>query len=248
MDENQKQPTNKIMETPQPLAPEIGSHPQAQTIKLSFFQRTKKKLKQPKVLALIILLLVLISGCVVVFANKYNTENAQTTTTPSASVAKSNVANSDLIKDRTFLRYQDGAAYEQDKDGKTKTVTNQDGEVLSVRKKSFEVTIEKDSTSHNISLDNKVVNFGYTKEHSFYALSCEVPKFGEKGADNASFTVQFYDQTGKKLQSAKWREQDTDRPVVLGDYCAPSTFMVSGSAPEDFSARGYGRELVDDLN
>ncbi|MBX4190546.1 hypothetical protein KW794_00480 [Candidatus Saccharibacteria bacterium] len=197
---------------------------------------TKRSRKPLKLVAIVLVLLVLSS--VTAFAILHYAKKSPTKSSSTASA---------LLKDRALLRYVPDAAYEKDAGGKVKTITEADGTVLNVRKKTFDVTIEKNSVQHSVSLDNKVTDFGATTDNTFYALSCEVPKEGTVGADNASFTVQFYDQVGNKLKQSKWRQQD-NRSDVIGDYCNTDYFNIASYAPADFTARGYSRDAVDNLN
>ncbi len=156
-------------------------------------------------------------------------------------------ATSSLKKDRVFVRYETDAAYEKDDAGNIKELIAADGATTKARKETFEVTLEKNGITRHIALDKKVIRFGTTSDNDFYALSCTVVEFGKVGGDNVSFIVQFYDQDGNKTRQATWKQQDTIRPVALGESC-DGVFVVNSSNPLDFAARGYGRELVDDIN
>ncbi len=215
------------------------STPVVENFNTSLSQTVKTPTKPRKPILIILVLILLFVGAAV-FAFIWNQRGDQLRVLDNG--------NSSLLKDRVFVRYEENGAYEKDSStGEVKKITDAKGNVNSIRKKTFEITLEKNGTKHPVILDDKTIEFGATTDNKLYSISCSVAEDGMVGADNASFTVQFYDQDGNKTKQANWKEQDTTRPADLGNDCQSNYFSIRSNRV-DFAARNYGRELVDDLN
>lgn len=170
--------------------------------------------------------------------------------TSSLEVAPAISDNSVLLKDRAFIRYVDGDAYEKDEQGGFKRVTNADGSQVDVRKPSFTVEVEYNGEKHDLTLTDKIFELGSTTEGEIYALSCDSIAAGVAGAENVTYTASIYSKDGQQIRTESWKERDMDAPTSLQDkYCSASYFNISGTYGQfDLSSRGYGQELVDDIN
>lgn len=181
----------------------------------------------------------------------YKTKPKSTTSTKAKPISTytNTPATAPTLTDLALLRYEDNSAYERTKTGALAENIDAEGSHTNVRKKSFNVSIETNGIKHDVTLDEKTVEFGATTDNTFYSLSCSVPDITVAGADNASFSAQFYDKTGKKLGQKSWKEQDTSAPTKYSKYCSSkSNYFNVAIMPTSFSNRNYGREHIDDLN
>jgi hypothetical protein len=207
----------------------------------------QKLFTKKKVLIALAAVIVIGGGGSVALAATFMSSHKTVARTNAALPQKTTAATA-LTANRTFIRYEKDGAYEKDAKGVVKETVDKDGVHNSVRKKNFTVTVERNGQKHDLTLGDTTQEVGITTKGAIYALSCSVPAVDQVGADNPSFTAQFYDKDGAKLTALSWKRRDANRPVGVGGYCNNTYFNMPQGKPVDFTSSNVSQQPIDSLN